>query len=127
MRVVALLVVLGWSVAPSAGMAQPLSFADARKTIRTASISAPQPCPYLPDDTCFCVETNIQNLSGGEVEISKIRLGSKIVEAILGGRQPARLQLDRLMRRLPVGWEEQRGGNVLGSRSRPHRERPIYR
>ncbi|MBM3505898.1 MAG: hypothetical protein FJX65_18810 [Alphaproteobacteria bacterium] len=31
-----------------------------------------------------------------------------IVEEILGGRQPAGLQLDRLMRRFPVGWAEQR-------------------
>jgi hypothetical protein len=31
-----------------------------------------------------------------------------IVEAILNGRQPTGLQLDRLMRRFPVGWREQR-------------------
>jgi hypothetical protein len=30
-----------------------------------------------------------------------------IVEAILGGRQPAGLQLDALMRRFPVGCREQ--------------------
>ena len=100
MRVVALLVVLGWSVAPSAGMAQPLSFADARKavvtergqiwkepeSIRSANISLPQPCPFQPDDTCVCVEINAQNSSGGgETGISKTRLyfsGSKIVDAI---------------------------------------------
>jgi hypothetical protein len=35
-------------------------------------------------------------------------LAPDIVEAILGGRQPARLQLDRLLRRFPVGWREQR-------------------
>ena len=34
-------------------------------------------------------------------------LAPDIVEAILGGRQPAELQLDRLMRRFPVGWEAQ--------------------
>ena len=57
----------------------------APESIRTASISAPQPCPYLPDDTCICVETYIQNLSCGETGISKTRLyfsGSKIVDAI---------------------------------------------
>jgi hypothetical protein len=32
-----------------------------------------------------------------------------IVEAILDGRQPTGLQLDRLMRRFPVGWREQHG------------------
>ena len=31
-----------------------------------------------------------------------------IVEAIMGGRQPAELQLDGLMRRFPVGWRAQR-------------------
>lgn len=35
-------------------------------------------------------------------------LAPDIVEAILGGRQPAGLQLDGLMRRFPVGWREQR-------------------
>lgn len=35
-------------------------------------------------------------------------LAPDIVEAILNGRQPARLQLDGLMRRFPVGWREQR-------------------
>ena len=35
-------------------------------------------------------------------------LAPDIVEAILGGRQPAGLQLDRLMRRFPVEWGEQR-------------------
>ena len=34
-------------------------------------------------------------------------LAPDIVEAILGGRQPAGLQLDGLMRRFPVGWREQ--------------------
>ena len=34
-------------------------------------------------------------------------LAPDIVEAILGGRQPARLQLDGLMKRFPVGWREQ--------------------
>jgi hypothetical protein len=100
MRVAAIIVILGWSGAQSAATAQTLSFADARKavvgersqlwkdpeSIRTASISAPQPCPFLPDDTCVCVETSIQNLSGGgRAEISKTRLyfsGSKIVDAI---------------------------------------------
>lgn len=99
MRVAAIIVILGWGGVQSAATAQTLSFADARKvvvaersqlwkepeSIRKASISTPQPCPFLPDDTCICVETNIQSLSGGEVEISKIRLyfsGSKIVDAI---------------------------------------------
>jgi hypothetical protein len=30
-----------------------------------------------------------------------------IVDAILGGRQPASLQLECLLRRFPVGWAEQ--------------------
>jgi hypothetical protein len=34
-------------------------------------------------------------------------LAPDIVEAILNGRQPAGLQLDGLMKRLPVGWREQ--------------------
>ena len=100
MRVAAILVGLAWSGAQAAATAPTLSFADARRAvvaersqlwkypelIRTASISAPQPCPYLPDSTCVCVETNAQNSSGGdETGISKTRLyfsGSKIVDAI---------------------------------------------
>lgn len=35
-------------------------------------------------------------------------LAPDIVEAILGGRQPAELQLDSLMKRLQVEWEAQR-------------------
>jgi hypothetical protein len=35
-------------------------------------------------------------------------LAPDIVEAILNGRQPAGLQLDRLMQRFPVEWEAQR-------------------
>lgn len=35
-------------------------------------------------------------------------LAPDIVEAILNGRQSAGLQLDRLPRRFPVGWPEQR-------------------
>ena len=35
-------------------------------------------------------------------------LAPDIVEAILGGRQPAGLQLDHLLARFPVGWVEQR-------------------
>jgi hypothetical protein len=35
-------------------------------------------------------------------------LAPDIVEAILNGRQPARLQLDGLRRRFPVDWSEQR-------------------
>jgi hypothetical protein len=31
-----------------------------------------------------------------------------IVEAILGGRQPAKLQVKELLRRFPVGWRKQR-------------------
>lgn len=34
-------------------------------------------------------------------------LAPEIVEAILGGRQSAKLQLDGLMRRFPVEWPEQ--------------------
>ena len=39
-------------------------------------------------------------------------LGPDIVDAILGGRQPAGLQLDNLMKRFPVIWQEQRKGTV---------------
>jgi hypothetical protein len=35
-------------------------------------------------------------------------LAPGIVEAILGGQQPAGLQLEDLLRRFPVGWREQR-------------------
>jgi hypothetical protein len=35
-------------------------------------------------------------------------LAPDIVEAILGGWQPARLQLKDLLKRFPVGWQEQR-------------------
>ncbi len=35
-------------------------------------------------------------------------LAPDIVEAILGGRQPAGLQLDSLMKRFPVAWQAQR-------------------
>ena len=40
-------------------------------------------------------------------------LAPDIVEAILCGRQPADFQLEDLMRRFPVGWQEQRT-NMLG-------------
>src|ERR1700716_1017232 len=35
-------------------------------------------------------------------------LAPDIVEAILNGRQPAKLQLEDLLRRFPVAWQEQR-------------------
>ena len=35
-------------------------------------------------------------------------LAPDIIETILGGRQPADLQLEDLLRRFPVGWREQR-------------------
>ena len=35
-------------------------------------------------------------------------LAPDIVEAVLSGRQPASLQLDALLRRFPVAWQEQR-------------------
>ena len=41
-------------------------------------------------------------------------LAPDIVEAILNGRQPTGLQLDRLMRRFPVGWREQRVAMLEG-------------
>ena len=44
-------------------------------------------------------------------------LAPDIVEAILVGRQPAELQLDGLMQRLPVGWGEQQA--ALFSKVRP--------
>jgi hypothetical protein len=34
-------------------------------------------------------------------------LAPEIIEAILSGRQPAGLPLNRLLRRFPVGWREQ--------------------
>src|SRR6188474_827389 len=37
-------------------------------------------------------------------------LAPDIVEAILGGRQPAKLQLGTLLKRFPVGWQAQRAG-----------------
>lgn len=37
-------------------------------------------------------------------------LAPDIVEAILGGWQPPRLQLKDLLKQFPVGWEEQRPG-----------------
>jgi hypothetical protein len=40
-------------------------------------------------------------------------LAPDIVEAILNGRQPAGLQLDRLLRRFPVGWRKQWAGPRL--------------
>jgi len=45
-------------------------------------------------------------------------LAPDIVEAILGGRQPAGLQLERLLRRFSVGWLEQRA-EVLGRSAWP--------
>jgi hypothetical protein len=47
-------------------------------------------------------------------------LAPDIIEAILGGRQSARLQLDHLLRRFPVEWGEQRqvfGGQVAVRKS----------
>jgi hypothetical protein len=35
-------------------------------------------------------------------------LAPDIVEGILGGRQPVGLQLDALLRRFPVDWQQQR-------------------
>ena len=35
-------------------------------------------------------------------------LAPDIIEAVLDGRQPVELQLDRLRRQFPVGWEAQR-------------------
>ena len=35
-------------------------------------------------------------------------LAPGIIEATMSGRQPAGLQLDRLLRALPLGWREQR-------------------
>jgi len=36
-------------------------------------------------------------------------LAPDIVEAVLGGRQPAAMQLEGLLRRFPVEWRQQRG------------------
>jgi hypothetical protein len=98
MRVAVILMVLAWGGAEAA-TAQTLSFADARKaiaaeqgrlwrepdSIRNARISAPHPCPYLPDTTCVCVEADAKNPIGGYTGVSKTRLyfsGSKIVDSI---------------------------------------------
>ncbi len=40
-------------------------------------------------------------------------LAPDIVEAILDGHQPADLELERLMKGVPIGWNEQR--RALGS------------
>ena len=37
-------------------------------------------------------------------------LAPEIVEAILDGRQPARLQLDHLLEGFPLAWEGQKAG-----------------
>lgn len=47
-------------------------------------------------------------------------LSPDIVEATVNGRQPAGLQMDRLMRRFPVGWGEQQA--ALFSKVRRDRE-----
>jgi hypothetical protein len=44
-------------------------------------------------------------------------LAPDIIEAILGGRQPAGLQLEAILRPFPVEWREQRDG-ILGHSSR---------
>ena len=41
-------------------------------------------------------------------------LGPDIVEAIVRGRQPTGLRLDRLMRRFPVEWRDSAGPFELG-------------
>lgn len=91
--------VLASSVGQAAASGSPLSFADARKAVvaersrlwkdpdslRDASISAPQPCPYLPDATCVCVEAKAASSGGGYNGTSKTRLyfsGSQIVDSI---------------------------------------------
>jgi hypothetical protein len=43
-------------------------------------------------------------------------LAPDIIEAILGGCQPAGLQLDHLLRLFPVGWHEQTEEFSLRSR-----------
>jgi hypothetical protein len=47
-------------------------------------------------------------------------LAPDIVEAILNGRQPARLQLDGLRRRFPVEWREQRAMLLTESSASRH-------
>lgn len=44
-------------------------------------------------------------------------LAPEVVEAILGGRQSAHLQLETLMKRFPVDWTEQRSLRFLASGS----------
>ena len=47
-----------------------------------------------------------------------------IVEAILGGRQPAKLQVKELLRRFPVGWRKQRAECLIQTNGlRPPRPR----
>lgn len=52
-------------------------------------------------------------------------LAPDVVDAILNGRQPARLQMNDLMRRFPVGWQEQ--GDVLLLVSEKSGERDVGR
>ncbi len=40
-------------------------------------------------------------------------LAPDIIEAVLAGRQPASLQLERLLRRFPVEWEGQRAIDIM--------------
>ena len=54
-------------------------------------------------------------------------LAPDIVEAILGGRQPAGLQLDRLMRRFPVEWQEQAESFSLRTRTRSNGRSAVLR
>ena len=44
-------------------------------------------------------------------------LAPDIIEAIVDGREPSGLSLERLVKRMPVVWEEQR--EILAQRSRP--------
>ena len=46
-------------------------------------------------------------------------LAPDIIEAILGGWQPANLQLEDLLKRRPVGWREQQA-DILGRSEQPH-------
>jgi hypothetical protein len=54
-------------------------------------------------------------------------LAPDIIEAILDGRQPPTLQLDRLFKPTPVGWGMQRSSLLGWSSIGPqHRNRPVH-
>src|SRR4051812_9527103 len=85
-----------------------------RAPLVTGGCSASVDLPHQAGGT-FCLYANIavaaaegstQSYVGGVLRMTFF--APEIVEAILGGRQPAKLQLEDLLRRFPVGWWAQR-------------------